>query len=104
MKSKLQISIINTLAYLLISTLSFAQSPEKMSYQAVIRDASGTLVTTQVGMKLSVLKGNDATSASEEYSETLTPTPNANGLVSIEFGGQTGWDAIDWHSRQAYIN
>jgi hypothetical protein len=95
--------IYTILAAVIITASVFAQSPEKMSYQAVIRDASGTLVTTQVGMKLSVLKGDDATLASEEYSETLTPTPNANGLVSIEFGGQTGWDAIDWATGKFFI-
>ena len=95
---------IYTILVAVIVTVSvFAQSPEKMSYQAVVRNASGELVTTQVGMKLSVLKGDDATSASEEYSETLTATPNANGLVSIEFGGQTGWDAINWGDGKFFI-
>lgn len=95
--------IFTILAAVLITATTWAQSPEKMSYQAVIRNASGELVTTQVSMKLSVLKGADATSATEEYSETLTPTPNANGLVSIEFGGQAGWDAIDWSSGRFFI-
>jgi hypothetical protein len=54
-------------------------------------------------MKLSVLKGDDATSAIEEYSEILTPVPNSNGLVSVEFGGQTGWDAIDWTNGTFFI-
>ncbi|MBI9069626.1 MAG: hypothetical protein JEZ09_20185 [Salinivirgaceae bacterium] len=90
-------------AVIIVTANVFAQSPEKMSYQAVIRDASGTLVTTQVGMKLSVLKGDDASSASEEYAETLTPTPNSNGLVSAEFGGQTGWDDIDWTTGKFFI-
>lgn len=95
--------LFTIVAAVLLTASVFAQSPEKMSYQAVIRDASGALITSQVGMKLSVLKGDNATSASEEYSETLTPTPNANGLVSIEFGGQTGWDAIDWATGKFFI-
>lgn len=95
---------IYTILFVVIVTASvFAQSPEKMSYQAVIRDASGTLVTGQIGIKISILKGDDATTASEEYSETLTPTPNTNGLVSVEFGGQTGWDAIDWATGKFFI-
>jgi len=95
--------IYTILAAVIVTANVFAQSPEKMSYQAVIRDASGTLVTTQVGMKLSILKGDDVTSASEEYSETLTPTPNSNGLVSVDFGGQPGWDAIDWSDGKFFI-
>jgi hypothetical protein len=95
--------IFTIFAAIIVTANVFAQSPEKMSYQAVIRDASGTLVTTQVGMKLSVLKGDNATTATEEYSETLTPTPNANGLVNVELGGQTGWDAIDWADGKFFI-
>lgn len=95
--------IYTILAAVIVTANVFAQSPEKMSYQAVVRNASGTLVTTQVSMKLSILKGDDAATASEEYSEILTPTPNANGLVSIEFGGQTGWDAIDWADGKFFI-
>ena len=34
---------------------AFAQAPEKMSYQAVIRNASNTLITNQaVGMRVSI--------------------------------------------------
>ncbi len=44
----------------------FAQSPEKLSYQAVIRDASNNLVTSQtVGMQISILQGS--ASGTAEY-------------------------------------
>jgi len=47
-----------------------AQSPEKMSYQAVIRDASDNLVTdTQVGMQISILQGS--ASGTAVYVETF---------------------------------
>jgi len=46
------------LVVLLITATTFAQAPEKMSYQAVVRDASGALVTNQaVGMQISILQG-----------------------------------------------
>ena len=82
----LRLVLIITLTHLLISSL-FSQSPQKMSYQAVIRDASDHLVTTQVGMQISILQGTlDGTVV---YSETQTPTPNINGLVTIEIGEGT---------------
>jgi hypothetical protein len=47
------------LVVLLITATTFAQAPEKMSYQAVVRDASGALVTNQaVGMQISILQGS----------------------------------------------
>ena len=77
----------------------FAQAPEKMSYQAVVRAADNTLVTNQqVGMQISILE--TTVTGSAVYVETHTPTTNANGLVTIEIG--TGnvasglFSAIDW--------
>ncbi len=69
-----------------------AQVPQKMSYQAVVRNSSNVLVTsTQVGMQVSILQGITLV-----YIETQTPTTNTNGLVSIEIGGGTGFDTISW--------
>ena len=46
-----------------------AQAPEKMSYQAVVRDASDNLVTNQaVGMQISILQGSETGTA--VYTET----------------------------------
>ena len=80
----------------------FAQSPQKMSYQCVVRNASGTLVTNQmVGIKISILQGS--ASGTAVYTETLTPTTNTNGLVSIEIGGGTGFDAINWSAGPYFL-
>jgi hypothetical protein len=70
-------------AGLLLTMSVFAQAPEKMSYQAVIRNTSNNLVTTTVGMKISILQAT----GTAVYVETQNPTPNTNGLVSIEIGG-----------------
>jgi hypothetical protein len=70
----------------LLFTLSvFAQAPQKMSYQAVIRNSSNALLTsTRVGMQISVLQGSSTGAA--VYVETQTPSTNSNGLVSLEIG------------------
>ena len=71
------------LAALLITATTFAQSPESMSYQAVVRDGSDILVSnTTTPIQISILQGITAV-----YVETQTPTTNANGLLSIEIGG-----------------
>ncbi|MCJ7450078.1 MAG: hypothetical protein MUO72_20585 [Bacteroidales bacterium] len=93
------------LMYLVVISITFsafAQSPQKMSYQAVIRDASNALVTSHaVGMRISILQGS--VSGTVVYTETQTPTTNANGLVTIEIGGGTGFDAINWANGQYFI-
>ena len=89
------------IAVLLTATV-WAQSPEKMSYQAVIRNNSNALVTnTQIGMEINIHQGTP--SGTVVYTETQTPTTNANGLVSIEIGGGTGFNTIDWANGPYFI-
>jgi len=86
----------------------FAQVPQKMSYQAVVRDATGKLVTNHaVGMKISILQGSPT--GSTVFQELYNPNPqtNANGLVSIEIGTGipvTGtFSGIDWSTGPYYL-
>ena len=98
--------LIKTLAFLLINTSIFAQAPQKMSYQAVIRNSSNALITsTPVGIQISVLQGSSTGTA--VYVETQTPSTNANGLVSVEIGGGTvvsgNFSAINWANGPYFI-
>jgi hypothetical protein len=94
--------IFTILAAVLMTATVWGQSPEKMSYQAVIRNSSNALVTSaNVGMQISILQGSATGTA--VYTETLTPTTNANGLVSIEIGGGAGFSTIDWANGPYFI-
>lgn len=98
--------IITICAVLLMTASVFAQSPEKMSYQAVVRDGSNNLVTSSaVGMQLSILQGS--ASGTAVYVETQTPTSNANGLVSVEIGSGTvvsgNFTSINWSNGPYFI-
>ena len=98
--------IITVVAALFMAASLWAQSPEKMSYQAVVRDASNTLVTSQaVGMQISILQGGATGPA--VYVETQTPAANSNGLVSLEIGTGSivsgGFINIDWANGPYYI-
>jgi hypothetical protein len=91
---------------LCVSNYVTAQAPEKMSYQAVIRNSSDALVSNQsIGMRISLLQGS--TSGTAVYVETQNPTSNTNGLVSIEIGGGTSFSgsfsAIDWANGPFFI-
>ncbi len=90
----------------LLTATVWAQSPNKMSYQAVIRNASNNLVSnTAVAMQISILQGS--TGGTAVYVETQTPTTNANGLVSIEIGDGTvvsgDFTTIDWANGPYFI-
>ena len=90
------------LAVVFLTASLFAQSPQKMSYQAVIRNINNQLVPNHaVGMRISILQGS--VTGTPVYVETQTPTTNANGLVTIEIGGGSGFDAINWANGIYFI-
>jgi hypothetical protein len=94
------------LVAVLLTATTFAQTPEKMSYQAIVRDSGDALVTNQaVGMQISILQTTATGTA--VYVETQTPTSNVNGLVTLEIG--TGsvvsgdFSTIDWSADSYFI-
>ena len=92
--------LLFSLFLLLTATAAlWAQSPQRMSYQSIIRDGSNVVVaSTAVGIKISVVKGTATGTA--VYVETHRKTTNANGLVSLEIGEGTAllgtFAGIDW--------
>jgi hypothetical protein len=95
-----------TILLLLFFTQLFAQAPQKMSYQAVLRNTSNALIAnTSVGMRISILQGN--ATGTPVFVETQSPTTNANGLVSIEIGEGTiitgTFAGINWSNGPFFI-
>jgi uncharacterized protein (TIGR02145 family) len=81
-------NILVTVLVCLISLNALAQAPEKMSYQAVVRDNANALVVDKVvGMRISILRGS--ASGTTAYVETQSPRSNTNGLVTLEIGAGT---------------
>ena len=85
---------------------AMAQAPEKFTYQAVVRNASNSLVANaSVGVRVSILQGSATGSA--VYSETHVATTNANGLVTLSIGGgnvqQGAFADIDWANGPFFL-
>jgi hypothetical protein len=105
-KTKKMKRIIVFFATILIMATAFAQSPQKMNYQAIIRDNSNALVINQaIGMQISILK--DSANGVSVYVETHNVTTNTNGLVSIEIGNGNfvsgAFSTIDWADGPYFI-
>ena len=98
LKTKIMKPTVILLAALLFSINIFAQVPDKISYQAIIRNSSGNLVRNhQIRMKISILSNSEA--GTPVYTEIHDVESNENGLVSLEIGNGSTTDvftAIDW--------
>uniref|UniRef100_UPI0040479636 FISUMP domain-containing protein n=1 Tax=Algoriphagus sp. TaxID=1872435 RepID=UPI0040479636 len=91
--------LIFSFLFLLASTAVWAQVPQQISYQSVIRDGNNkVLAASTVGIKISLLQGSATGSA--VYVETHSKTTNVNGLVSLEIGTGTvlsgSFAGINW--------
>lgn len=99
--------VLCILALFVCSNQVFSQAPNKISYQAIIRNSLGTLVTNQsVGMRISILQGGST--GSPVYTETHQPVTNSNGLVTLEIGTGTiffgNFANIDWSNGPYFIS
>ena len=104
--TKIRHVLIIALAHILISSSIFAQAPQKMSYQAVIRNSNDSLlISTPVGMRISLVQSSPT--GTVVFSETQTATTNANGLVSLQIGMGTAvigtFASIDWAAGPYYV-
>ncbi len=82
-----------------------AQAPQRMSYQAVLRDNSNLLLIQQsIGMKITIIQGTE--SGTPIYTETHLTSTNENGLVAIQIGSgvtSDNFSAIDWENGPFFI-
>ena len=98
--------IYSVIAGLLLTACVWAQAPQKMSYQAVIRNSSNALITsTTIGMKISILRGGETGNVA--YSEIQTVKTNANGLAMVEIGNGSPisgtFPSINWANGPYFI-
>jgi hypothetical protein len=94
------------ISLLLIAFLSFGQAPQKMSFQAVIRNSSNVIVVNAlVGIRISILQGSATGTA--VFVETHVVTTNLNGLATLAIGTGTNVSgsmvAIDWSTGPFFI-
>jgi len=89
-----------------LAILIMAQSPQMVSYQAVVRDASSQpQVNTGVNLTLSINQGS--ASGTLVYTETHNTTTNDYGMLTVFLGtGTTSYDfsAINWANSPYFMN
>ena len=104
----MMIKILLILSAIFITTGVLSQVPEKMSYQAVVRNGKNILVANQpIGLRISIIQGS--ANGAAVYQEVFKPNPvtNANGLVTAEIGSGTPtlgtFASINWANGPYFI-
>jgi hypothetical protein len=80
------LSVVTAIFFTATTFAQLGTAPQKMSYQAVIRNNSNLLVqNSPVGVKISLLEGSITGQA--VYVETHSAQTNENGLINLQIGG-----------------
>lgn len=96
-------TLLFTAVMALTTLAAVAQTPMSFTYQAVVRNSSGQLVSNAtVGVRISIIQGS--LNGRAVYNSTQTTATNANGLLTIIIGnGQNPIDTINWANGPYYL-
>jgi hypothetical protein len=87
-------------------TSLFGQAPESFNYQAIARNSSGTILSSQnVSFRISILQ--TSITGNSVYTETHSLVTNQTGIVNFAIGngvvGGGGFNSINWGSGPYFI-
>ncbi len=92
------------IAFVFSTAILFAQAPQKMNYQAVVRDAQGNVVAnaTPVSVRFSI---HDLTSTGTVvFTETQSTTANQFGLINLQIGNvSNNLPSVNWGGGTKYL-
>ena len=96
---------VNFFFFILLSFNAYSQSPSNFTYQSVVRDGSGKLLSNkEISFRISVLKNSE--SGQVVFEEEHSVTTNINGLATLIVGKGSGNDDlgdIDWGDGSYFL-
>jgi len=96
-------NLLNIFVVFVTVATAYAQSPQKLNYQAIVRDAHGQPVAngTQVVFRFTI---HDATpTGSTVFTEDVIDTANQFGLCTTTIGSNASLATIGWGSGNKYL-
>lgn len=98
--------LYSLITFLLLAILNMAQTPETISYQAIVRNTNNQLVVNKdVKITVTILQGESIENSSSVYAEIHNTYTNSNGLVTLEIGSDTVeiisgiYNTINWSNK-----
>src|SRR5688572_9929018 len=90
------------LAYGAISDVK-AQAPQQLNYQAVVRNTQGQTQPANTPVLLKFTIHNDSATGPGIYSEIISTTTNAFGLVNVQIGTNASLATVDWSNGAKFL-
>ena len=95
--------LLPLLLAILAGTFTFAQSPQGMNYQAVVRNTNGQPVTANTPVKLRFTIHDQTANGTAVYNETLNDTTNQFGLVDVVIGSAGNLSTVNWGNGAKFL-
>jgi hypothetical protein len=98
--------ILNILFIVLLASITYAQAPQGIPYQAVARNSSGAiLASTSISLRFTIR--DSVTTGTIKYRETFSVTTTAQGMFSVNVGQGTPvtgtFAGINWGSNAKFM-
>src|ERR1043165_1248897 len=96
--------LLTQVAFLLMLVIgAMAQVPQKMNYQAIVRNVAGQPLPggTNVTVRFTIHDGSPT--GTVVFSETNTAVTNQFGLITQVIGGTSNLSAVNWASGAKYL-
>jgi hypothetical protein len=92
------------IAYMVIVHITYAQAPQQINYQTVVKNSTGTIVPNNTQVKLQFIIHDVSATGTTVYSETTnTLTTNQFGLVSTAIGINSNLAPVNWASGTKWL-
>ena len=99
MKTKLPLIAL----LLFFATTTWAQVPQQMNYQAVVRDNSGNIVTDSTPVSLRFTIHDGSSTGTPVFTETQATYTNKIGLVNLQIGSVSNLGVVNWSGGAKYL-
>jgi hypothetical protein len=95
--------VLSLTATVLVALTVWAQAPQQMNYQAVVRGTNGNPVANSTPVKLRFTIRDGSAGGSSVFTETINTTANQFGLVNVQIGSVANLGTVNWGSGTKFL-
>lgn len=95
--------IVAACILLLTVSVAFAQAPQMLNYQTVVRGTNGQPVANSTPVKLRFTIHDNTSTGPTAFSEVISTTANQFGLVSVQIGSNSNLAVVNWGNGAKYL-